>query len=209
MTIAALSVVFLVQAGVSGCASVGSGRFSCAGRPQGVRCAGVRDVYDLTQNTDRVSATAARPLGDNPERTERARREQEQRDQEAGVASAPTTPTTPAGPAAGGGAGAGDGSVQASAAGRPQVDRPTPVRTPAQVMRVWIAPWEDNRGVLHVGGYHFMEVIARRWTLAGPVSTEPARVFSINEPIAESPEDAGASAVAGLEAGLPAGQAEN
>jgi conjugal transfer pilus assembly protein TraV len=30
----------------------------------------------------------------------------------------------------------------------PKIDDPTPIRTPAQVMRIWIAPWEDSDGDL-------------------------------------------------------------
>ena len=73
----------------------------------------------------------------------------------------------------------------------PLVDKPIPVRTPAQVMRVWLAPWEDERGVFHVGGYSFIEVEARRWTLGEPAVAEPVRFFSIQDAAAESEEPAG------------------
>ena len=35
----------------------------------------------------------------------------------------------------------------------PKIDDPTPIRTPAQVMRIWIAPWEDSEGDLMVSNY--------------------------------------------------------
>lgn len=45
-------------------------------------------------------------------------------------------------------------------------DPPVPVRTPAQVMRVWIAPWEDTDGDLVVTGYVYTEIRPRRSVVA-------------------------------------------
>jgi hypothetical protein len=45
---------------------------------------------------------------------------------------------------------------------------PVPIRVPAQVMRIWIAPWEDTRGDLHAPGYVYTEIEPRRWTLGVP-----------------------------------------
>ncbi len=50
----------------------------------------------------------------------------------------------------------------------PRPEGPVPIRTPAQVMRVWIAPWEDSRGDLHAPGYLYSEIEPRRWTLGAP-----------------------------------------
>jgi conjugal transfer pilus assembly protein TraV len=50
----------------------------------------------------------------------------------------------------------------------PRPEGPVPLRTAAQVMRVWIAPWEDSRGDLHAPGYLFTEIPPRRWSLATP-----------------------------------------
>ena len=216
----ALSVVVI---GGSGCAAVGSGQFSCPGRPEGVRCASAREVYELTQQADSVEATADRALGNNPSRAAAARQAQGERAAAAAQAAqpqaAPATPTSPRAepsPAEGGAMQVSTGSGTPGAALFPQVDRPTPVRTPAQVMRVWLAPWEDTRGVLHIGGYHYVEVVARRWTLGGPVNSEPARMFSINEPIFDpgsgrdaEGETAGAAPVFGPNAGTQVGLTGN
>jgi len=40
-----------------------------------------------------------------------------------------------------------------------------PLRTPARVMRIWIAPWEDSRGDLHAPGYLYTEIEPRHWAL--------------------------------------------
>jgi conjugal transfer pilus assembly protein TraV len=39
-----------------------------------------------------------------------------------------------------------------------------PIRTPAEVMRIWIAPWTDSKDDLHYPSYLFTEVQARRWS---------------------------------------------
>lgn len=49
------------------------------------------------------------------------------------------------------------GQMPATVAGRP-------VREPAQVMRIWIAPWIDKNDDLHYPSYLFTEVQPRRWT---------------------------------------------
>jgi conjugal transfer pilus assembly protein TraV len=52
------------------------------------------------------------------------------------------------------------------------VSNPLPIRTQAQVMRVWIAPWEDGTGNLHSTSFIFTEIEPRRWQL-GMAATEP------------------------------------
>mgnify|MGYP001767159780 CR=1 FL=1 len=47
----------------------------------------------------------------------------------------------------------------------PRPEGPVPIRLPAQVLRVWIAPWEDAHGDLHAPGYVYTEVVPRRWSL--------------------------------------------
>lgn len=47
----------------------------------------------------------------------------------------------------------------------PKIDDPTPIRTPAQVMRIWIAPWEDAEGDLMVSNYVYTELEPRRWMI--------------------------------------------
>jgi hypothetical protein len=45
---------------------------------------------------------------------------------------------------------------------------PLALRTPAQVMRVWIAPWEDSHGDLHAATYLYTEITPQRWSLGLP-----------------------------------------
>jgi conjugal transfer pilus assembly protein TraV len=53
----------------------------------------------------------------------------------------------------------------------PKIDDPTPIRTPAQVMRIWIAPWEDSDGDLMVSNYVFTELEPRRWMIGKSAPT--------------------------------------
>ena len=52
----------------------------------------------------------------------------------------------------------------------PRPDGPVPIRLPAQVLRVWIAPWEDAHGDLHAPGYVYTEVVPRRWSFGEPAA---------------------------------------
>lgn len=53
----------------------------------------------------------------------------------------------------------------------PKIEDPTPIRTPAQVMRIWIAPWEDSDGDLMVSGYVYTELVPRRWMIGKSAPT--------------------------------------
>jgi conjugal transfer pilus assembly protein TraV len=55
--------------------------------------------------------------------------------------------------------------VVSSGSVRPPAAGAVPLRSPARVMRIWIAPWEDSRGDLHAPGYLYTEIDPRRWTL--------------------------------------------
>jgi len=55
--------------------------------------------------------------------------------------------------------------VVSTGAGLSRPEDPLALRSPARVMRIWIAPWEDSRGDLHAPGYLYTEIEPRRWTL--------------------------------------------
>lgn len=42
-------------------------------------------------------------------------------------------------------------------------------RIPAKVMRIWVAPWTDAVGDLHMPGYVYSEITTRRWSIGGDV----------------------------------------
>jgi len=70
----------------------------------------------------------------------------------------------------------------------PKMDDPTPIRTPSQVMRIWIAPWEDDDGDLNVSGYVYTELEPRRWMIGKPAtplnpSLSPLQVLHRERPV--------------------------
>jgi conjugal transfer pilus assembly protein TraV len=46
---------------------------------------------------------------------------------------------------------------------------PVPIRTPSQVMRIWVAPYEDKAGDLLVPGLVFTDIEERKWVIGEPV----------------------------------------
>ncbi len=60
-------------------------------------------------------------------------------------------------------------------------NEPIPVRTPPQVMRIWVAPYEDKDGDFVMSGYVYTEVSPRRWTLG--VNTQSIHQQNIFRPL--------------------------
>ena len=137
---------------LSGCSSfnIGSDEYGCPGMPSGVQCMSARDVYSATND-----GNVPRPM--KPEEV-KAKAEAD-------------------------GGGSSDVSVSSSNSGDSVIDnyvaprlpdRPIPIRTPAQVMRNWVAPWEDTNGDLIVTGYVYTEIEPRRWVIGdGAPQSEP------------------------------------
>lgn len=123
---------------LSGCAAfnIGESSYSCSGMPDGVQCMSTRDVYNLTNN-----GQVPNSVGDDAVKSARA----------------------VAGEAAGRGQDPHDVINTYVAPRLP--DQPVPIRTPAQVMRIWVAPWEDTAGDLVVTGHIYTEVEPRRWVI--------------------------------------------
>lgn len=48
---------------------------------------------------------------------------------------------------------------------------PKPVREPAQVVRIWIAPWVDKQDNLHLAQIQYTEIKPRTWTVGKPESS--------------------------------------
>lgn len=138
-----------VVATVSGCSSmlsVGSPEYGCSGLPEGVQCMSARDVYAAT-NDGHVPA----PLVKEDKKSKKeAKQEAEEKkvtlirdgDGRDSVVDNYVTPNLP--------------------------DKPVPIRTPAQVMRIWVAPWEDTNGDLITTGYVYTEIEPRRWVIGEP-----------------------------------------
>ena len=57
-------------------------------------------------------------------------------------------------------------------------NHPVPIRTPAQVMRIWIAPYVDTTGDLIAPGFVYTEVEARRWIYPDDEDLGNGRTFN-------------------------------
>lgn len=156
---------------LSGCAS--TGKFSCAA-PEGVPCMSTQQVYEMTSGTGNAL----------PERTSRRGRGQSGNfashqvgavgDSLALAAPAKVQHTASAGALALGSSSSYSQTTTASGAlppmgGYASTSAESIARVPAQVMRIWLAPWTDKAGDLHMPGYVYSEIKARRWSIGGDV----------------------------------------
>ena len=64
-----------------------------------------------------------------------------------------------------------------------------PLRTPSQVLRVWIAPWEDTAGRLHVPGYTYAEIEPRRWSIGEGAATDGLQLKPLTQPPPPAPPE--------------------
>lgn len=73
----------------------------------------------------------------------------------------------------------------------PKIDDPTPIRTPSQVMRIWIAPWEDAEGDLMVSNYVYTELEPRRWMIgkAAPTLSPSLLPLQVEQRLSEKPRE--------------------
>lgn len=125
----------------SGCASMmGNPEFHCNGLPEKSPCMSARDSYFASSQESQADAKSPN------------------------VASVTTTTTMPV-----------DADVEEEdfhTVVERKVDeyvlpkmpnKPQPIRTPAKVMRIFIAPYEDTAGDLVVSSYVFTEIETRKW----------------------------------------------
>jgi len=142
---------------LGGCASAvntaGSADFSCPGMPLGVTCKTPGAVYKST-NQDLPVTDFDTPLGSLTLAQSQA------------IAN-----SMPVGPDQQGGASAktiSNYSLPTAVTANRKTAQPKPVREPAQVMRIWIAPWVDTQDTLHLAQLHYSEIIPRTWTVGKP-----------------------------------------
>lgn len=184
--------------GLSGCSalSVGEEEFACTGMPGSVYCHSARDVYEKT-NDGVVPSPVGKAEGSynedcddcvraedvNPE----LRVEEDENSRYAvGVERRSNTETIEV--------------VDVKTGERKTVRRkslevhddevinnyvapklpsePVPLRTPAQVMRIWVAPYVDTNGDLVAPGFVYTEIEPRRWIYPGDEQGGNSRMFA-------------------------------
>lgn len=159
-------VIGLAMVPLAACSSItdiGKREYGCPGIPSGVKCMSARDVYTLTND-----GNVPLPMSGETEVQD------------------VTSAKGASGYGSGKGGRSGNGVQQGgSDAGYNQVrsrvadnyvaprlpDQPVPIRTPAEVMRIWVAPWEDTNGDLIVTGYIYTEIEPRRWVIGEQAAT--------------------------------------
>lgn len=169
---------------MSGCGAlaVGEKRFGCQGHPSDPLCLPASRVYQLTNGTDALQP----PDGERGMDTE-APTKPRQRPRAASAKSSRastgffgadaelfTVAETPGKRARMHDSASMDAPMEPLPSAEedlllPRSRDPIPLRVPAQVMRIWLAPWEDENADLHASGYVFTEITPRTWSLAaGP-----------------------------------------
>lgn len=138
-------VLSLVLAVLTGCSVLNPYHedFGCEGHPDGVNCMSARDVY---RETDYKSSLTPEDRTDKKGNKKGKKQEQQLPAAASSINPAAVDPPTSA--------------VQ----GMPY-EGPLPLRTTAQVMRIWVAPWESQDGALNMPSYLYVEVVERKWTV--------------------------------------------
>ena len=153
---------------LTGCASVvntaENAEYACPGMPLGVLCKTPAAVYRST-HADPAPTAFDTPIGTlDPSTTQSAH----------SLSGLPTN--------------------FAPITSRTTVSGPRPVREPAKVARIWIAPWVDKNDNLHLGQTQFTEIKPRTWTIgkaetqAGSGSVIPHRALERFESSSLVPE---------------------
>ena len=160
-TSAVLALTF-ASAYLGGCSNmlnVGSPDYSCPGIVEtGFKCMGVRDLYKATEGPSDSFGKKAMAA-------------------KAAEAADPTlSTTTPVLFDATNVAASRPGSF----APTPWMDKPLPIRSQAKVMRVWVAPYEDDSGDLNAPGLVYTEIEARKWNVGEGLVRAPKHVATLN-----------------------------
>lgn len=178
-------VVSILAVGMSGCSWLNPGEeeFACSGMPGSVFCHSAREVYERTN-----SGLVPSPINGhtyNEKCTDCVRAEDENlstKVDEDGINEDPpvkpkkvtktldvlndeminnyVTPNLPT--------------------------RPVPVRTPAQIMRIWVGPYVDRNGDLVAPGIVYTEIEPRKWIYPSTEGTGGAINNRVMRPLAEA-----------------------
>lgn len=161
--------------GTSGCSVLNTGEeeFACSGMPGSIYCHSARDVYKATND-----GTVPTPVGKDGAYNE---------DCTDCVRSEDVNPELGASTQADGNEAKG-GKAKTLAVKDDELinnyvtpalpDRPVPIRTPSQVMRIWIAPYVDKKGDLQSPGFVYTEIEPRRWIVRDGSDVSNSRVFA-------------------------------
>lgn len=144
---------FALVTGCSSLVNIGASDFNCPS-PDGVQCKSSREIYEMTHDGNVP----------DPELGKKGKKARKKTD----VESVQTNDTKGGEAASTNHEKAEPDSVVDNYVAPRLSDRPVPIRTPAHVMRIWVAPWEDTNGDLITNGYVYTEIEPRRWVIGKP-----------------------------------------
>jgi len=146
----AIVTQILLTAGCSSMLSIGSDEYGCKGMPDGVRCMSATDVYAATNNRDSLDAATEEGEVEDYGQSDPAESKRQKmlgdkkftlfKERLRRELIEELSLTTPA-------------------------QKPTPIRTPAKVMRILINPWQDKKGNLYTTSYMYTEIEERKWQI--------------------------------------------
>lgn len=160
----------VAAAALNACAS--SGQFSCPAQSTGYGCKSTLEVYEIT------NAPGARDAKQEPQRVTRRSRRGPAMSVEGynahgvGVAGQAMALEAPVQHDMGAFIAPASLSLGPAPANHIPHDSDSVARLPAQVMRIWVAPWTDERGDLHRPSHIYTEIVARRWAVGGDVRAD-------------------------------------
>ncbi len=171
------SVLSIVS--ISGCSylSIGEETFSCSGMPDDPKCMNTEDMYYYSlsheSGTNRYNGAAASYPIDYANTRLQAGKDRPKADEGSDITVLDATGKKRKAKVYGSGKEqvievegkilVGDDEIVQNFVTPRLPYSPVPVRSPAMVMRIWVAPYEDRNGDLNAPGYVYTEVEARRW----------------------------------------------
>lgn len=160
LRLATIALTAAISTALSGCAyfNVGEEEFNCSGMPGSAYCHSTRDVYTST-NDGSVPSRVGKDGAYNEECDDCARSEGENFNKGGEEGSSETGSYSRASNTLNG-----QGDEVTNNYVSPRLPgQPVPIRTPAVVMRIWVAPWIDSNDDLNAPGYVYTEIEPRRW----------------------------------------------
>ena len=190
-----LGSLSLALSALSGCSVLGVGEeeFACTGMPDSVYCHSARDVYEKT-NSGVVPSPVRQEDGaynkdcddcqraedTNPELAQgQVSKTESQTGEGAQVTTGKTLKTLTT---------TGDEVISNYVSPR-LPSEPVPIRTPAQIMRIWVAPYVDTNGDLVAPGFVYTEIEPRRWIYPNDEYQNQPKLFAPLSEQATYPND--------------------
>lgn len=152
-----------IAALITGCSSIGESDFGCKGMPNHPNCMSAKQVYRATEGGmsiyDTESSDYSHNRSDDPDsESGKVKKAQPVKDP---VIDTFVTPQMP--------------------------DRPVPIRTPSQVMKIWVGAWEDKESnALIAPGIIYVEITPRQWVIGKP-ETAASQTGQVFKPLEAKP----------------------